>query len=68
MIWIVGIIVFICSVIAIFSTGVFILSCISSIVNPQLKVEGDDIVEVNQNSRLMYLIIASVAWSIVIAL
>jgi hypothetical protein len=68
MAWLVGILVFIFSVIAIFTTGVFILSCISSIMNPQLKMVGDELVDGNQNSRFMYLIIASIAWGIVIAL
>jgi hypothetical protein len=68
MAWLVGILVFIFSVIAIFTTGIFVLMCISSIVNPQFKVEGEDVIEKNQNARLMYLIIAAIAWALVIAL
>jgi hypothetical protein len=65
---IVGIIKFISSVIAVFSTGLFTLSCISSIINPQLVVEGDIVKEKNQNSRLIFLLITAIAWGIVIAL
>lgn len=68
MAWLVGILVFIFSVIAIFTTGIFVLMCISSVVNPQFKVEGEDVIEKNQNARLMYLIIAAIAWALVIAL
>jgi hypothetical protein len=66
--WLVGILIFIFSVIAIFATGVFVLMCISSVVNPQFKVEGENVIEKNQNARLMYLIIAAIAWGLVIAL
>lgn len=69
MVWIIGIIVFLCAFIAIVSTGLLIMSCISSIINPQLSVNKDGIVEEkHNNSRLMFLLITAIAWAIVIAL
>jgi hypothetical protein len=69
MAWIIGIIVFLCAFIAIVSTGLLIMSCISSIINPQLSVNKDGIVEEkHNNSRLMFLLITAIAWAIVIAL
>ena len=68
MIWVVGILKFISAFIGITTTGLFIMSCISSIINPQLIVEGDTVKEKNQNSRYMLLLITAVAWALVIAL
>lgn len=68
MIWLVGILKFISAFIGITTTGLFIMSCISSIINPQLIVEGDTVKEKNQNSRYMLLLITAVAWALVIAL
>lgn len=68
MVWIVGILKFISAFIGISTTGIFIMSCISSVVNPQLIVEGDTVREKNQNSRYMFLLITAVAWALVIAL
>lgn len=66
--WIIGILSFICSFIGIFSTGLFILSCITAIINPQISVVDGNIVEKNANSRYIFLIITAIAWGVVIAL
>jgi hypothetical protein len=69
MTWVLGIITFICAFIAISSTGLFILLCISSIINPQITVdEKGEVREKNNNARIMYLLISAFAWAIVIAL
>jgi hypothetical protein len=69
MAWVLGIITFICAFIAISSTGLFILLCISSIINPQITVdEKGEVREKNNNARIMYLLISAIAWAIVIAL
>jgi hypothetical protein len=69
MTWVLGIITFICAFIAISSTGLFILLCISSIINPQITVdEKGEVREKNNNARIMYLLISAIAWAIVIAL
>jgi hypothetical protein len=68
MTWIIGTITFICATIAFFCTGLFVISCISSVINPQLRVENGEMVDKNQNSRLIFLIIAAITWAIVIAL
>lgn len=67
--WLIGVITFICAFIAIASMGLLIISCISSIINPQLSVNKNGIVEEkHNNSRLMFLLITAIAWAIVIAL
>lgn len=67
--WLIGVIIFICAFIAIASTGLLIISCISSIINPQLSVNKNGVVEEkHNNSRLMFLLITAIAWAIVIAL
>lgn len=69
MTWVLGIITFICAFIAISSTGLFILLCMSSIINPQITVdEKGEVREKNNNARIMYLLISAIAWAIVIAL
>lgn len=69
MAWVLGIITFICAFIAISSTGLFILLCISSIINPQITVdEKGEVREKNNNARIMYLLISAITWAIVIAL
>ena len=68
MIWVVGILKFISAFIGITTTGLFMMSCISSIINPQWIVEGDTVKEKNQNSRYMLLLITAIAWALVIAL
>lgn len=69
MAWVLGIITFICAFIAISSTGLFVLLCLSSIINPQITVdEKGEVREKNNNARIMYLLISAIAWAIVIAL
>lgn len=69
MVWVIGIITFICTFLGAVTLGLFILSCISSIINPQLSVDKDGQVrEKNNNSRLMFLLITSIMWALVIAL
>jgi hypothetical protein len=69
MVWVIGIITFICAFLGAVTLGLFILSCISSIINPQLSVDKDGQVrEKNNNSRLMFLLITSIMWALVIAL
>ena len=66
--YLINFILFIVSFIAIFSLGLFILSCISSIVNPQLTIINGATKEKNENARIMFLLISSIAWAIVITL
>lgn len=69
MAWIIGIITFFCAFLGAITLGLFILSCISSIINPQITVdENGQVREKNNNSRLIFLLIASIMWAIVIAL
>lgn len=66
--WFVGILIFISSVIAIFTSGLFIISCLNGIINPNIVVTNGEVKDANQNSRLIFLIIASIAWALVITL
>lgn len=68
MVWVIGIIKFLCATIALFCTCAFILSCITSVINPNFKVEGDKVTDSNDNVRYILVLILSVAWGIVIAL
>ena len=69
MAWIIGIITFFCAFLGAITLGLFILSCISSIINPQITVDEDGQVrEKNNNSRLIFLLVTSIMWAIVIAL
>ena len=69
MTWFIGIITFLCAFIGAVTLGLFILSCISSVINPQIVVdEQGQVREKNNNSRLMFLFITSIMWAIVIAL
>ena len=68
MAWFIGILTFICSFIAIVSMGLFILSCISGIINPQMTMVNGELRDKNENSRYMLLLITAIAWGIVIAL
>lgn len=66
---IIGIITFFCAFLGAITLGLFILSCISSIINPQITVdENGQVREKNNNSRLIFLLVASIMWAIVIAL
>ena len=66
--WVIGIIEFICAFFGIFFTGLFVISCISSVINPQIRVVDGEITDKNQNSRLYFLLFTAIAWAIVIAL
>lgn len=68
MAWLIGILTFICSFIAIVSMGLFILSCICGIINPQVTMVNGELRDKNENSRYMLLLITAIAWGIVIAL
>lgn len=69
MAWFIGITTFLCAFIGAVTLGLFILSCISSVINPQIVVdEQGQVREKNHNSRLMFLFITSIMWAIVIAL
>lgn len=68
MAWLVGILVFIFGAIGVFSTGLFILSCIASIQNPQIVLQDGKAVEQNDNARLVFLLIMSISWAFVMAL
>lgn len=69
MIWWVILLKLLFGFIAVFFTCALILSCISSILNPQLNTnENGDVEEYGDRSRLLFAIILSVAWAVVIAL
>ena len=68
MAWFIGILSFLCSFIAIVSMGLFILSCISGIINPQVTMVNGELRDKNENSRYMFLLLTAFAWGIVIAL
>lgn len=70
MIWLVGILKFLFGTIGVFCICAFVLSCISSIVNPNLDIdeEGNKVGDKYDNVRYILAIIMSVAWGIVIAL
>lgn len=68
MLWVIGIIKFIFSAIGIFTSGCFLLSCISAIQNPQLVVHEGKVTEQNDNARIVFLFILAISWAIVIAL
>lgn len=70
MIWVIGIIKFLCAAIAIFCTCAFILSCITSVINPDFSVDesGNKTTDKYDNVRYILAIIMSVAWGIVIVL
>ena len=66
--WFIGILTFICTFIAIVSMGLFILSCIRGIINPQVTMVDGQLRDKNESSRYMLLLITAIAWGIVIAL
>lgn len=68
MLWLIGILKFIFAALGMFMTVMLILAIISSIINPQMSLEGDKVVENGLNARYMMVIIMSIAWAIVIAL
>lgn len=68
MAWFIGILTFICTFMAIVFMGLFILSCISGIINPQVSMVNGQLRDKNESSRYMFLLITAIAWGIVIAL
>jgi hypothetical protein len=48
--------------------GLFILSCISGVINPQVTMVDGQLRDKNESSRYMFLLITAIAWGIVIAL
>lgn len=70
MIWVIGIIKFLCSAVGMFCICAFILTCISSIINPNFDVDenGNKVADKYDNVRYLLAIVMSVAWGIVIAL
>ena len=68
MAWFIGILTFICAFIAIVSMGLFILSCIRGVINPQVTMIDGQLRDKNESSRYMFLLITAIAWGIVIAL
>ena len=68
MLWLIGILKFIFAALGMFMAVMLILAIISSIINPQMSLEGDKVVENGLNARYMMAIIMSIAWAIVIAL
>lgn len=68
MFW-VGLIKFIVSFIAIVSTILFITGIISSIVNPQIKLdENGKAIEEGRNARIWLALISSIFWALLIAI
>jgi hypothetical protein len=63
-----GIIKFIAAFFAAFTSLVLTIQIINGVVNPQIVVEDGKIIDKNNNSRLIYALIASIAWALVIAL
>lgn len=68
MAWLIGILKFIFATIGFFATGLCILNTVSAIINPQITVNEGQVTEKNANARIMFLIIASLCWGVVIAL
>lgn len=70
MIWLIGIIKFICGAVGVFCICAFVLTCISSVINPDFTVDetGNKVSDKYDNVRYLLAIIMSVAWGIVIAL
>ena len=67
-----GILNFIFGAIAVFSTCVFILSCINSIINPTFPDttggKTDAVTEKYDKFRMVVVIVMSIAWGLVFAL
>lgn len=66
-----GIVNFIFGAIGVFSTCLFILSCINSVVNPTFpdgNQDGNSVSEKYDKLRLFLVIVMSISWGIVIAL
>ena len=69
MVWWVVLLKFLFSVIGLFFTCAFVLSCISSILYPKLNTNSEgNVEEIGDKARIVFSIILSIAWSVVIAL
>jgi len=54
---------------AVLSTAALVLSCITSIVNPRINMnEKGEIEELGDKPRILFALVMSVAWAVVIAL
>jgi hypothetical protein len=63
-----GILKFIAAFIAVFVSFLLIIQIISSVINPQFDVIDGKVIDKNNNSRLIFALIASIAWALVITL
>ena len=63
-----GILKFIAAFFAVFISLILIIQIINGVINPQISVEDGKIIDKSNNSRLIYALMASIAWALVIAL
>lgn len=68
MVWLIGILRFICGFIGFFSLFFFISLTISSIVNPEFKTTENGVVSKYTNTRYILAIICSIAFTLLIIL
>lgn len=69
MIWWVVLLKFVFSAIGMFFTFALILAIITSIVNPKIQLnENGEPEEMGDKARILFAVITSIAWAIVIAL
>jgi hypothetical protein len=59
---------FIFSTVAIFFSWVLVMSIISSVINPQIIIEENKAIEKNNNARLIYALIIAICWALVIVI
>ena len=59
---------FIFSTVAIFFSWVLVMSIISSVINPQIIIEENKAIEKNNNARLIYSLIIAICWALVIVI
>jgi hypothetical protein len=69
MVWVIGIIKFICGAIGVFSFLLFVLVCIATVVYPQFEIEnGNEVKGKGENAKYVLAIICAVAFGLLIAL
>ena len=68
MAWVIGILKFIAAAIAVFTTCVFIISCIQAIINPKPVTKDGKVVDANDEARGLFSIIMAISWALVITL
>ena len=69
MIWWVVLLKFVFGFVAVFFTSALVLSCIASIINPKINMnEKGEVEELGDKPRILFALIMSVAWAVVIAL